>query len=417
MRSYTCLDFLNAILNIEVMFSSLPLLRRVRRSSGFLLLLIFPGIVFVGCGRFAPAPHKDYVYVSAKETYLRDRLAAVTNRVADVHNGERLEVIGQDRRFYQVKTADGAVGWVDDHVVIDQKTYDEFAALAKDHAHDPVVVTGVLRDDSYLHVAPGRKEEHFYLLPENAKLQLLERASVEKPMPAQAVPVPLPVVKKPVEGAKAKKKKFDPNAPPFIPEGPPMEDWWLVRGPQGQTGWVLSRMMDTDIPPEITGLAESQKYVAAYRLQTVDDPDSKLPNGQAPEYVAVTNAWMDGLPYDFDQVRVFTWNTKHHRYEGAMRERGIEGYLPVTIGSGVFDGQTEPTFSFRVAKGGDVAIDPTTGASRAAQMTVETYRLEGDLVKKIEPTGSAVAPSTATSAAPVEKKHVRRRERRRKRRN
>ncbi len=162
--------------------------RRLRWTFAPFLLL---SLIFPGCGGFIPQPHKEYIYVSAKGAFLRDRLAAVTNRVADVDNGERLEVLDHDRRFYKVKTDKGSIGWIDDHLVIDQKTYDQFAALAKDHAHDPVIVTGVLRDESNLHVAPGRKEEHFYLLPENAKLHLLKRASVEKPMPAEAVPVPL----------------------------------------------------------------------------------------------------------------------------------------------------------------------------------------------------------------------------------
>jgi hypothetical protein len=385
-------------------------------------IFLFLSLAFSGCGRFAAVPHKNYVYVSAKETYLRDRLAAVTNRVADVHNGDRLEVIGQDRRFYKVKTDQGAIGWVDDHVVIDQKTYDQFAALKRDHAQDPTVVTGVLRDESYLHVAPGRKEDRFYLLPENAKLQLLTRSSIQKPMPPQAVPVPLPSSQKTAEEgskpARPKKEiKKDPNAPPFIPSGPPMEDWWLVRGPQGQTGWVLARMMDIDIPQEIAGLAENQRYVAAYRIRVVSDPESKFPDGQAPEYVALTNAWHDGLPYDFDQVRVFTWNTKHHRYEGAYRERGIEGYLPLTIGSVVVNGQTEPTFSFKVAVDNtDIAIDPTTGAERAAQTRTESYRLEGDLVKKVGAPEPVVA-SVAAAPAKAERSHRRgmRRKQKRKR--
>jgi SH3-like domain-containing protein len=379
---------------------------RLRRSFLFLILtLFFSAFTLSGCGRFAPVSQKTYVYVSAKETYLRDRLAAVTNRVVDVQNGDRLEVLDHDRRFYKVKTDKGAVGWIDDHVVIDEKTHDQFAALDKDHAHDPVVVTGVLRDDSYLHVEAGRKAEHFYLLPENAKLELLQRASVEKPVVAQAVPVPLPEPRR-RETAVELKKKRDPNAAPYVPGGPPMEDWWLVRGPQGQTGWVLSRMMDIDIPQEIAGLAENQRYVAAYLLRTVDDSGSKFANGKAPEYVAVTNAWKDGLPYDFDQVRVFTWNTKKHRYEGAMRERGIEGYLPLTIGSGVFGGQTEPTFSFKVASAsGDVTVDPGTGAARAAQTVTETYRLEGDLVKKVGPAGVVVAK--APVAAIAVKRHAR----------
>jgi len=384
-------------------------LSHFRRSFAFLLL----PVLVLGCGRFSPHPHETYVYVSAREMFLRDRLAPVSERVARVVNGERLQVVGEDRRFYKVKTEQGAVGWIDDLAVIDQKTYDQFAALEKDHAHDPVVVTGVLRDESNIHIAPGRKEEHFYMLPENAKLQLLMRASVPKPLPAQAVPVPLPLpVKKPAKVKKVKKEKRDPNAPPYVPPGPPMEDWWLVRGPQGQTGWVLSRMLDINVPQELDGLSLGQRYVATYQLRMVDDPGSKFPNGQAPEYVAFTNAWKDGLPYDFDQVHVFTWDVKRHRYELAFRDRGIEGYLPVTIGSGVFNGQTEPTFSFKVATDNDeVAIDAATGAGRAAQTRTETYRLEGDLVKQVGPPEPAAKVAAKKSGRGSRAKESRKRRR------
>lgn len=392
------------------MFSFHFLPRRLRSSFAFLLL----PLLLSGCGRFAPHPHKQYVYVSAQETFLRDRLAAVTNRVADVKNGDRLQVIGEDRRFYRVKTDTGAVGWIDDLVVIDQPTYDQFAKLAADHANDPVVAIGILRDESNLHLEPGRKSVHFHVLPENAKVELLRRASVAKPLPPQAVPIVPPAEKK---TRPAKKITKDVNAPPYIPPGPPMEDWWLVRGPQGQTGWVLSRMLDIQIPQEIDGLAGTQRYVAAYKLGTMEDPDSKYPGGEVPEYIAVTNAWNSGLPYDFDQVHVFTWDLKRHRYELAFRERGVEGYLPVTIGSGVFDGKTEPTFSFKRAADNDaVSIDPATGAARAAGTVTETFRLEGDLVRQVGPAApkAAAAPLKA-AAAPRHLRHERRRERHRRR--
>ncbi len=57
----------------------------------------------------------------------------------------------------------------------------------------------------------------------------------------------------------------------------------------------------------------------------------------------------DGNPYDYDQVRVFTWNVRRHRYETAYRERKLEGFFPVTVGRENFEKEGElPTFTLKV---------------------------------------------------------------------
>jgi len=395
------------------MFAALSLLRRVGPRSLFCSAICVALMTALsGCTRLREHLKPEMVYVVAKQTYLRDRVAAVSNRVALVTNGQPLEVIEHGRRFLRTKTSKGEVGWIEDHMVIDQSTYDQFAALQQQHAHDPVVATAVLRDDLYLHVKPGRETDRFYLLPENQKLQLLIRASVPKPEPPQGI---LTAPRPATEAAKAKKASASPaggkGLPAGVPPPVPMEDWWLVRDSQGQVGWLLARRLDVDVPDEIGGYSEGQKMVGAYVLTKVYDPESSLPDKLVPEYVSVTNAFKDGLPYDFDQVRVFTWNVKKHRYETAYRQRNIEGYLPIAVKEEkTANGQPLPVFSFAVATSDAVKVDPLTGAARPAQTGTLSYQLEAGMVKRVTaagPPGSAPVLVQPKTAGPPAHRHHR----------
>jgi SH3-like domain-containing protein len=374
------------------MFVALSLLRRAG------LRFLFGSAICValmtalaGCNRLRQHAKPEMVYVVAKQTYLRDRVAAVSNRIALVTNGEPLEVVEHGRRFLRTKTSKGEVGWIEDHMVIDQATYDQFASLQQQHAHDPVVATAVLRDDLYLHAKPGRETDRFYLLPENQKLQLLIRASVPKPAPPQGF------LAAPRPAATGKEKQPAAKATPAGDPAVPMEDWWLVRDSRGQVGWLLARRLDVDVPDEIAGYSEGQKIVGAYVLTKVYDPDSSLPNKLVPEYVSVTNAYKDGLPYDFDQVRVFTWNVKKHRYETAYRQRNIEGYLPVTISQNKI-----PMFSITVATSDAVKVDPLTGAARPVDTATLDYQLESGMVKRATPSGPPGLSPVAARPKPAE---------------
>ena len=153
-----------------------------------LLTAALSALVFSGCGRLHRGPEQQYVYVTAKQTFLRDRVAAVSNRTGTVQNGDKLEIMEHGRRFYHVKTDKGEIGWIDEKAVATQDVYDAFQDLAKACEKDPVVASAVVRDEVNLHLKPGRETEKFYRLAEGDKLQLIKRATLPKPVPGGALP-------------------------------------------------------------------------------------------------------------------------------------------------------------------------------------------------------------------------------------
>jgi SH3-like domain-containing protein len=359
----------------------------------------------LGCSRFRPHAETQYVYVIAKQSALRDRFAAVSNRVGEVTNGEKLEVVEQGRRAYKVKTPKGIIGWIEEKAVADQAVADQFDALRKQHEKDPVIASAVACDDVYLHVSPGRETDRFYRLAENDPISLLRRSTIPKAVSAgSAVAV----------AASATTKKGEAPAPP---PPPPMENWWLVRGAQGQTGWVYSGLITVNVPATVERYAEGQRVVGAYQLSTVEDPNSGvLDNGQTvttvPEYVAVLSPVKAGLPYDYDQIRVFIWNLKKHRYETSFRERNIMGYLPVKLFKAkdpygkTPDAQQElPTFSYTVlAADSPLPVpDPKTGEIKPGKLVTKTYRLEGNLCRRILPPNTP-SPEVAHPTPELKKK-------------
>jgi SH3-like domain-containing protein len=271
-------------------------------------------------------------YVSAVQATLRDQVATIYNRVGTVKNGERVEVLEREKRFSRVRTVDGVEGWVEQRYLVDQQTYDALQRLTQENLNDPVQAPGVLRNETNLHLTPGRETEHLYQLSAGAKVAVLKRATAEK----QPGAPPAAVKSAKATGGKAS-------------SGPVLEDWWLVRDPQNRVGWVLARMVDLDVPLEVAQYAEGQRFVAFFVLNQVTDAGKEGVDKKVSQYLCVITEPHDGLPYDFDQIRVFTWNVRKHRYETAYREHGLNGVLPVTVTTENFDKEGAlPVFILRV---------------------------------------------------------------------
>jgi SH3-like domain-containing protein len=287
-------------------------------------LLLFVSACNRGRGRVL-----EVAYVSGVQATLRDHVAAVYEKAGVVKNGERVEVLDHDRRFVKVRTAGGTTGWMEQRYLVSQEVFDQIQKLTADNQNDPVQARGATRNDTNLHVEPGRDTEHLYQISSGEKLSLLKRGTAEKPG----------AVAPPSRSAKPGSKKNEQDKKPV----PVIEDWWLVRDSHNRVGWVLARMIDLDVPLDVAQYAEGQRIVAFFVLNQVKDGDKKVA-----QYLTALTEPKDGLPFDFNQIRVFTWNVRRHRYETAYRER-MEGVLPVTVSQESFEKEgVLPAFVIRV---------------------------------------------------------------------
>lgn len=385
------------------------------------------------CKRAGITKH-EYMYVAAPETSLRDRVATMYGKVGTIHNGDRVEVLERQKRFIRVRTDSGVEGWVEQRSLISQEVFDGFQKLAQDNANLAIQAHGTTRAELNMHLTPARDGEHLYQLKDGEKVEILKRATADKNAP-KPPPPPKPqaqqIAKDQPGGQDQKPATSAPSAsttpasgevpassgsggqsnparaasqtdatssavtaakPGAVPDKadkskgaeppqPVMEDWYLVRNSSGKVGWVRMRMIDLDVPLDVAQYAEGQRIVGYFVLntvqETIDDQDKQIP-----QYLMLLNQPKDGLPWDYNQIRVFTRNRNRHRYETAYREREMEGYFPVKTGHAVFDKEGDlPTFTIRKM-------------NDSGQLVDVNYKMNGPIVRRV-PTPEEVAEQKA----------------------
>jgi hypothetical protein len=331
--------------------------RLAQRSSSLrhlaFVLVILVSLTFFGSCKKASNMTKEVAYVNSPQVILRDRLATIYEKKGTVKLGDKVYVLDHQRRFSYVRTQAGEEGWIADRYLVDAKTYEAFAQLVTDNAKAPVQSHATTRASLNLHVTPGRDTEHLFQLKEGERVEFLKRATAEKPGSAQPAPKP----KKPAAGSNDKSE-----APP----PPALEDWALVRSSESRVGWVLARMLDIEVPLEIAQYAEGQRIVSSAVLSKVQDGENSVS-----QYLVMMTDPKDGLPWDFNQIRVFTWNTRRHRYETAYRERNLLGMFPVKVGTEDFGKEgVLPVFTLQVK-------------DAQGQLKERKYRMIGPIVRRV----------------------------------
>src|SRR5467141_303434 len=313
------------------------------------LLIAVPLLCLVGLLAWSFRPKHETLgeaFVSERSVTLWGRVAQVREPLGMLHYGERFSIIARRNDNVEVRTATGAVGWVDARNLMDPVLWQRSIKLLNQIRAMPVQARGRTKVSTNLRVEPGRTAPRLYQFGRGVPVEIVGRATADWVQSTE---------EKDSSGELAETKK---------------EDWFLVRGmatrPPGETagraaeantttqpgdqtvpisGWVIGRFIELDLPDAVREAAASANVrpLAWFELNRVSDP-----SGDKPQYLVAAARGPEGQACDFSALRVYTWYPKKSRYETAFIENNLCGQLPVRVGKGPKD---EPEFRFRVLDG------------------------------------------------------------------
>jgi Bacterial SH3 domain len=280
----------------------------------------------VGCQRQAPQESREFAYVSGASVEFRNELGPSTEVSGHLQSGERVEVVSRRPRWVQVRTAGGETGWVLDRYLVAPEVFDQFATLAREAQGLPSQGRAVLRRQANLHLKPGRDTQVFYQLEEGEQAEVVGHRAAPRNASSGSATSEVDTSDGAVELSTQKN-----------------EDWLLVRASQGRSGWLLESAADMNPPIEVAQFREGLRIRAWFEIYR------ELDHGEEHGwYLWATIRRLAGLPYDFDEIRVFVWNPRASRYETSYRERNLIGTYPIEVGSRKTPDGTSPTFRLQL---------------------------------------------------------------------
>ncbi len=368
-------------------------------------------LLLAGCGA-GPGPPKPIgeAYVGPVTLNIRKDLSLRAPVAASVRHGERLEILQWRRRFAMVRTGKGVEGWIDGGQLLRpsqmERLKDLAASVNRMRSHGRATV----QDPLNVHTEPNRQSPSFYLLQEDVWVDVMRhrlepRAPFTKPwlVTTAAAPIkpprtrrqreekeeiprlPMPPAPKLPDDWLRLSYGYAPSDTKLAPSRTSMDDWTLIRLPDGRAGWVLTRLLFMGIPDEVAQYAEGHRITSYFSLGQVTD------RGEQKDHWLWTTISGGLQPHQFDGFRVFVWSTRRHRYETAYIERNLKGFFPVQIHP-VEAGQSFPRFSLVVREKND-------GLAQR-QYAFQGYRVR--LVKRVpwQPGSEADRQATPPAAPP-----------------
>jgi SH3-like domain-containing protein len=334
-------------------------------------LLILAALLLTGCSREPEkAPVIGEAFIGPATLTLRKDIDTKSAGIGVVHHGDRVEIIGQRRLWYKVRTEKGVEGWTDDRQLLDSAQMARLRKLADETAGLPSQGKATTYDVLNVHTEPNRNSPSFVQVQEKESFDTITHRIVpraEKQPKRQLIkPKPKSTAMPKKAGSKKYPEPIVPLPPPPPPPAPPVDwialskernvqadadtppaaqdDWTLIRTAGGQSGWVLTSRVYMLIPDIVAQYAEGHRITSYFSIGKVDD------HGEIHDIWLWTTTSALGEDYDFDSYRVFTWSLNHHRYETAYIQRRERGYLPVIAKQGEFSVCVEDKSGARVRR-------------------------------------------------------------------
>jgi len=316
----------------------------------FIIVLLCSG---AGCRRTPSPKSKDRARIVADLAEVKRTRATLAPLVTRLHRGDEVEILSREPHWLRIRTLNGQEGWIEEGAALNQSIIDAETKLVAETRSEGLQAVGELSAASNLHISPGRDTPVIMRLPKEAKVEIFDRTLTDRP----AAP-----------GGN--------NPPPGSSEGPSRRDPWLkIRTEKGDAGWVYSPSVNFSVPDEIVQYSESRRIVAWLVLDQVEREDGKKVN----QYVVADVEPGVAPEYDFDRIRVFTWNRKRNRYETAYRQSKIFGVYPIRV----FTYENKPAFE----------INRLNEASPNSPKTTERYFMNGVLVRRLGENGQPASPA------------------------
>jgi hypothetical protein len=332
---------------LKTHYSKLP---RLSRPFLLLILAILPGLV--SCEKDKQGPVYRVIgeaFAGPNELPLRQDVSLRSPVITTVKHGEKLEVLDRRRRFLQVRTKSQTIGWVDIKLLISAKQMDQLDDLAKKYKSAPSMGVATVFDIVNVHTDPNRYSPTFLQIQEKERFDVIgHRVVLRAPYQGDTIeiedlspkskqkkkrqkkepaipPPPSPAAPKPPENWLDMSRSTFEAEPGKPVEAKPMDDLVMIRNKDGRVGWVLTNAIFLEVPDDVAQYAEGSRITSYFPMGEVTD------EGVKHKHWLWTTQSQKYAPFEFDGLRLFTYNTRRHRYETAYRERNLRGFFPVMV--------------------------------------------------------------------------------------